>query len=92
MTPTPTPASAASAVAAGSTRRDAALAAAVAAIEQHFWSDAEPARWEFLEMPPAPTRALQRRQTTWHSVEAYLAAGDVTGTPLPARAASISTL
>ena len=82
----------ASAVAAGIPGADSALAAAVAAIEQHFWSDAEGCALEnwnadFTELEP-----YRGANSNMHSVEAYLAAGDVTGDPVwHARAASIAT-
>ena len=79
---------AASAMAAGIPGADAAFAAA---IEQHFWSDAEGCAresWnaEFTELEP-----YRGANSNMHSVEAYLAAGDVTGDPVwHARAASIA--
>jgi sulfoquinovose isomerase len=82
---------AASAVAAGIAGSEAALAAAVAAIEKHFWSDAEGCALEswnadFTELDP-----YRGANSNMHSVEAYLAAGDVTGDPVwHARAASIA--
>ena len=69
----------------------AALAAAEAAIDRHFWSDAEGCALEnwnagFTELEP-----YRGANSNMHSVEAYLAAGDVTGHPAwPARAASIA--
>ena len=80
-----------SAAAAGIPGADAALAAAEAAIDRHFWSDAEGCaleNWnaEFTELEP-----YRGANSNMHSVEAYLAAGDVTGHPVwPARAASIA--
>jgi sulfoquinovose isomerase len=82
---------AASAVAAGIPGADAALAAATAIIERRFWSDAEGCALEswnagFTELEP-----YRGANSNMHSVEAYLAAGDVTGAPVwHARAASIA--
>jgi mannose/cellobiose epimerase-like protein (N-acyl-D-glucosamine 2-epimerase family) len=82
---------AASAVAAGIPGADAALAAATDTIERHFWSDAEGCAREswnagFTELEP-----YRGANSNMHSVEAYLAAGDVTGAPVwHARAASIA--
>jgi sulfoquinovose isomerase len=82
---------AASAVAAGIPGADAALAAATAVIERRFWSDAEGCALEswnagFTELEP-----YRGANSNMHSVEAYLAAGDVTGDPVwHARAASIA--
>jgi sulfoquinovose isomerase len=82
---------AASAAAAGIPGAAAALAAAAAAIEQHFWSDAEGCAresWNADFTEPEPYRGAN---SNMHSVEAYLAAGDVTGDPVwHARAASIA--
>jgi mannose/cellobiose epimerase-like protein (N-acyl-D-glucosamine 2-epimerase family) len=80
-----------SAVAAGIPGADSALAAAAAAIDQHFWSDAEGRaveNWnaDFTELEP-----YRGANSNMHSVEAYLAAGDVTGDAVwHARAASIA--
>jgi mannose/cellobiose epimerase-like protein (N-acyl-D-glucosamine 2-epimerase family) len=80
-----------SALAAGLPGADAGLAAAAAAIDQHFWSDAEGCALEnwnadFTELEP-----YRGANSNMHSVEAYLAAGDVTGDPRwHARAASIA--
>jgi sulfoquinovose isomerase len=80
-----------SAAAAGIPGADAALTAAEAAIDRHFWSDAEGCALEswnagFTELEP-----YRGANSNMHSVEAYLAAGDVTGHPVwPARAASIA--
>jgi mannose/cellobiose epimerase-like protein (N-acyl-D-glucosamine 2-epimerase family) len=80
-----------SAVAAGIPGAEAALAAAAAAIDRHFWSDAEGCAlesWDAGFSQPEPYRGAN---SNMHSVEAYLAAGDVTGNPVwPARAASIA--
>jgi sulfoquinovose isomerase len=82
---------AASAAAAGIGGSEAALAAAAAAIDQHFWSDAEGCAresWNADFTEPEPYRGAN---SNMHSVEAYLAAGDVTGDPVwHARAASIA--
>jgi sulfoquinovose isomerase len=82
---------AASALAAGIPGAGAALEAAAAAIDRHFWSDAEGrAResWNADFTEPEPYRGAN---SNMHSVEAYLAAGDVTGQPVwHARAASIA--
>ncbi len=83
---------ASSAVAAGIPGADAALAAAAAAIDQHFWSDAEGCAlegWNADFSEPEPYRGAN---SNMHSVEAYLAAGDVPGNPVwHARAVSIAT-
>ena len=81
----------ASAVTAGIPGAKPALEAAMAAIEEHFWSDAEGCALEnwnadFTELEP-----YRGANSNMHSVEAYLATGDVTGDPVwPARAASIT--
>jgi len=83
---------ASSALAAGIPGAGAALAAAAAAIEQHFWSDAEGCArdsWnaEFTELEP-----YRGANSNMHSVEAYLATADATGNPVwRARAAAIAT-
>jgi sulfoquinovose isomerase len=83
---------AASAVAAGIPGGHAALAAAVAAIDQHFWSDAEGCALESWDAGFSELEPYRGANSNMHSVEAYLAAGDVTGDPVwPARAASIAT-
>jgi mannose/cellobiose epimerase-like protein (N-acyl-D-glucosamine 2-epimerase family) len=82
---------AASAVAAGIPGADTVLAAAAAIIERRFWSDAEGCALEswnagFTELEP-----YRGANSNMHSVEAYLAAGDVTGAGVwHARAASIA--
>jgi mannose/cellobiose epimerase-like protein (N-acyl-D-glucosamine 2-epimerase family) len=82
---------AASAVAAGIPGADTVLAAAAAIIERRFWSDAEGCALEswnagFTELEP-----YRGANSNMHSVEAYLAAGDVTGAQVwHARAASIA--
>jgi sulfoquinovose isomerase len=83
---------ASSAVAAGIPGADAALAAAAAAIEQHFWSDAEGGAVESWNADFTEGEPYRGANSNMHSVEAYLAAGDVTGNPVwPARAAAIAT-
>jgi mannose/cellobiose epimerase-like protein (N-acyl-D-glucosamine 2-epimerase family) len=83
---------ASSAVAAGIPGADAALASAVAAIDQHFWSDAEGCALESWNADFSELEPYRGANSNMHSVEAYLAAGDVTGNPVwPARAASIAT-
>jgi sulfoquinovose isomerase len=82
----------ASAVAAGIPGADSALAAAAAAIDQHFWSDAEGCALESWNADFTELEAYRGANSNMHSVEAYLAAGDVTGDPRwHARAASIAT-
>ena len=82
---------AASALAAGVPGAGPVLEAAAAAIGRRFWSDAEGlAResWNADFTEPEPYRGAN---SNMHSVEAYLAAGDVTGDPVwHARAASIA--
>ena len=80
------------AAAAGIPGGDAALSAAVAAIEQHFWSDDEGCALESWNAAFSELEPYRGANSNMHSVEAYLAAGDVTGNPVwPARAASIAT-
>jgi sulfoquinovose isomerase len=82
---------AASALAAGVPGAGPVLEGAAAAIGRRFWSDAEGlAResWNADFTEPEPYRGAN---SNMHSVEAYLAAGDVTGDPVwHARAASIA--
>ncbi len=73
---------AASAVAAGIPGGDAALAAAAAAIDQHFWSDAEGCALESWDAGFSELEPYRGANSNMHSVEAYLAAGDVTGDPI----------
>jgi mannose/cellobiose epimerase-like protein (N-acyl-D-glucosamine 2-epimerase family) len=81
----------ASATAAGIPGADAVLAAAAAAIERHFWSDAEGCAVESWNADFTESEPYRGANSNMHSVEAYLAAGDVTGDPVwPARAASIA--
>ena len=80
-----------SAVAAGIPGADAALTAAEAAIDRHFWSDAEGCALENWNAAFTKLEPYRGANSNMHSVEAYLAAGDVTGHPVwPARAASIA--
>jgi len=82
---------AASAVAAGIPGADSALAAAAAAIDQHFWSDAQGCALESWNADFTELEPYRGANSNMHSVEAYLAAGDVTGDPIwHARAASIA--
>ncbi len=81
-----------SAVAAGIPGADSALEAAAAAIDKHFWSDAEGRALESWNADFTELEPYRGANSNMHSVEAYLAAGDVTGNPVwPARAASIAT-
>jgi sulfoquinovose isomerase len=83
---------ASSAAAAGIGGAEAVLAAAAAAIEQHFWSDAEGCAVESWNADFTESEAYRGANSNMHSVEAYLAAGDVTGDAVwPARAASIAS-
>ena len=83
---------AASALAAGIPGADAALAAATATIERHFWSDAEGCALESWNADFTELEPYRGANSNMHSVEAYLAAGDVTGHPVWFdRAASIAT-
>ena len=82
---------ASSAVAAGIPGADAALSAAAAAIEQHFWSDAEGCALDTWDAGFSELEPYRGANSNMHSVEAYLAAGDVTGNPVwHDRAASIA--
>ena len=82
---------AASAAAAGIPGAEAALAAAAAAIEQHFWSAAEGCAVESWNADFTESEPYRGANSNMHSVEAYLAAGDVTGDAVwHARAASIA--
>ena len=81
-----------SAVAAGIPGADAALAAAAAAIDEHFWSDAEGCALESWNADFTELEPYRGANSNMHSVEAYLAAGDVTGHPgWHARAGSIAS-
>jgi mannose/cellobiose epimerase-like protein (N-acyl-D-glucosamine 2-epimerase family) len=82
---------AASAAAAGIPGADAALATATAIIERRFWSDAEGCALESWNADFTELEPYRGANSNMHSVEAYLAAGDVTGAPVwHARAASIA--
>jgi sulfoquinovose isomerase len=82
---------AASAVAAGIPGADAALAAATTVIDTHFWSDAEGCALESWNADFTVSEPYRGANSNMHSVEAYLAAGDVTGDPVwLARATSIA--
>jgi sulfoquinovose isomerase len=83
---------ASSAAAAGIPGAEAVLAAAAAAIEQHFWSDAEGCAVESWNADFTESEPYRGANSNMHSVEAYLAAGDVTGDAVwHARAASIAS-
>ena len=82
---------ASSATAAGIPGAEAVLAAAAAAIERHFWSDAEGCAVESWNADFTVSEPYRGANSNMHSVEAYLAAGDVTGDAVwHARAASIA--
>jgi sulfoquinovose isomerase len=82
---------ASTAIAAGLTGAEDAFAATAAAINLHFWSDAEGCArdsWNagFTELEP-----YRGANSNMHSVEAYLAAGDASGDQVwPERALSIA--
>jgi sulfoquinovose isomerase len=81
----------ASATAAGVPGAAAVLAAAASAIERHFWSDAEGCAVESWNADFTASEPYRGANSNMHSVEAYLAAGDVTGDAVwHARAASIA--
>ena len=81
----------ASATAAGIPGADAVLAAAAAVIERRFWSDAEGCAVESWDARFTESEPYRGANSNMHSVEAYLAAGDVTGDAVwHARAASIA--
>jgi sulfoquinovose isomerase len=82
---------ASSALAAGIPGAGTALEAAAAAIDRHFWSDAEGRALESWNADFTELESYRGANSNMHSVEAYLAAGDVTGDPVwHARAASIA--
>ena len=82
---------ASSALAAGIPGAATALEAAATAIDRHFWSDAEGRALESWNADFTEPKPYRGANSNMHSVEAYLAAGDVTGNPVwPARAASIT--
>jgi len=70
---------AASATAAGLPGAEPALAAATAAIERHFWSDAEGAALESWDAAFTESEPYRGANSNMHSVEAYLTAADATG-------------
>ena len=81
----------ASATAAGIPGAAAVLAAAAAAIGRHFWSDAEGCAVESWNADFTVSEPYRGANSNMHSVEAYLAAGDVTGDAVwHRRAASIA--
>jgi sulfoquinovose isomerase len=81
----------ASSVAAGIPGADETFAAAAAAIERHFWSDAEGRALESWNADFTELEPYRGANSNMHSVEAYLAAGDVSGNPVwHARGASIA--
>jgi sulfoquinovose isomerase len=81
----------ASATAAGIPGADAVLAAAAAAVERHFWSDAEGCAVESWNADFTVSEPYRGANSNMHSVEAYLAAADVTGDAVwRDRAASIA--
>jgi mannose/cellobiose epimerase-like protein (N-acyl-D-glucosamine 2-epimerase family) len=80
-----------SAAAAGIPGAAGVLAAAAAVIEEHFWSAAEGAAVESWNADFTESEPYRGANSNMHSVEAYLAAGDVTGDPAwHRRAASIA--
>ena len=82
---------AASATAAGIPGAAAVLAAAAAAVERHFCSDAEGCAVESWNADFTVSEPYRGANSNMHSVEAYLAAGDVTGDAVwHARAVSIA--
>ena len=81
----------ASATAAGIPGAAAVLAAAAAVIERRFWSEAEGCAVESWNADFTESEPYRGANSNMHSVEAYLAAGDVTGDPVwHARAVSIA--
>jgi sulfoquinovose isomerase len=81
-----------SALAAGLPGAEAAFTASAMAIERHFWSDAEGCARESWNADFTEAEPYRGANSNMHSVEAYLAAGDVTGDPVwPSRAMSIAT-
>jgi sulfoquinovose isomerase len=71
-----------SAVAAGIPGADSALAITTAAIDQHFWSDAEGGARESWDAGFTESEPYRGANSNMHSVEAYLVTGDVTGDPV----------
>jgi sulfoquinovose isomerase len=83
---------ASSAAAAAIAGAEAVLTAAAAAIERHFWSDAEGCAVESWNADFTESEPYRGANSNMHSVEAYLAAGDATGDPVwHARALSIAS-
>ncbi len=83
---------ASSAAAAGIPGAGGTLTAAAAAIGEHFWSDAEGCALESWNADFSEPEPYRGANSNMHSVEAYLAAGDVTGNPVwHRRALSIAT-
>jgi sulfoquinovose isomerase len=83
---------ASSAVAAGIPGAEPYLTAAESVIEQHFWSDAEGCAVESWNADFTESEPYRGANSNMHSVEAYLAAGDVTGDAVwHARATSIAS-
>jgi len=70
---------ASTAIAAGLTGAEAVFAATAAAINRHFWSDAEGRARESWDAGFTETEPYRGANSNMHSVEAYLAAGDATG-------------
>ena len=82
---------ASSATAAAIPGAEAVLESAASAIEEYFWSDAEGCAAESWNADFTESEPYRGANSNMHSVEAYLAAGDVTGNPVwHARAASIA--
>ncbi len=82
---------ASSALAAGLDGAESVFAAAAATIERYFWSDAEGGALECWNAGFTEPERYRGANSNMHSVEAYLAAGDVSGDPVwHARAASIA--
>ena len=82
---------ASSAMAAGIGGADTVFAAAAAVIGRYFWSDAEGCARESWNADFTELEPYRGANSNMHSVEAYLAAGDVTGDPVwHARAMSIA--
>ena len=83
---------ASTAIVAGLTGAEAVFAATAAAINRHFWSDAEGRARESWDAGFTETEPYRGANSNMHSVEAYLAAGDATGDRVWSdRALSIAT-
>ena len=83
---------AATATAAGLAGAEPLLEAAAAVIERHFWSAEEGCAREAWDAGFTEPDSYRGANSNMHSVEGYLAAGDVTGDPAwPARALSIAS-